>query len=137
MLYNNPRRRPRQERLGLARCAARRRGAGRRQLLYNFPITPLSISCFTINPQPYSQPHTLNPRAQVDAAETALSSELFFSSLLLSSLELIGTTICEPSIRALLETASHFCQLVVLKLRGAGRRGRDGAEQRPTINFQP
>ena len=39
------------------------------------------------------------------------------SSLLLSSLELSDTTVYEPPIRALLGTASHFCQVVVLKLR--------------------
>jgi len=38
------------------------------------------------------------------------------SSLLLSSLELSDTTIYEPYIRALLGTASHFCQVNVLKL---------------------
>ena len=43
------------------------------------------------------------------------------SSLLLSCLELSDTTIYEPQIRALLGTASHFCQVVVLKLRTAGR----------------
>ena len=43
---------------------------------------------------------------------------LIFSSLLLSSLELSdNTTIYEPGIRALLGTASHFCEAVVLKLR--------------------
>ena len=35
----------------------------------------------------------------------------FSSSLLLSSLELSNTTIYEPYIRALLGTASHFCQV--------------------------
>jgi len=39
------------------------------------------------------------------------------SSLLLSSLELSDTTVYEPYIRALLGTASHFCEVVVLKLR--------------------
>ena len=39
------------------------------------------------------------------------------SSSLLSSLELSDTTIYEPEIRALLGTASHFCEVVVLKLR--------------------
>jgi len=39
------------------------------------------------------------------------------SSLLLSSLQLSDTTIYEPSVRALLGTASHFCPVVVLKLR--------------------
>ena len=39
------------------------------------------------------------------------------SSLLLSSLELIDTKVYEPQIRALLGTASHSCEAVVLKLR--------------------
>jgi len=39
------------------------------------------------------------------------------SSLLLSSLELSDTKVYEPCIRALLGTASHFCQVAVLKLR--------------------
>jgi len=39
------------------------------------------------------------------------------SSLLLSSLELSDTKTYEPQIRALLGTASHFCEVVVLKLR--------------------
>ena len=41
------------------------------------------------------------------------------SSSLLSSLELSGTKVCEPEIRALLRTASHFCEKVVLKSRMA------------------
>ena len=51
------------------------------------------------------------------------------SSLLLSSLELSDTKVHEPSIRALLGTASHFCEVVVLTLRtpqeppGSGGRG--------------
>ena len=39
------------------------------------------------------------------------------SSLLLSSLELSDTQVYEPQIRALLGTASHFCKVVVLKLK--------------------
>jgi len=40
---------------------------------------------------------------------------IFSSSLLLSSLELGDTKVYEPYIRALLGTASHFCEVVVLK----------------------
>jgi len=40
-----------------------------------------------------------------------------FSSLLLSSLELSVTQVYESYIRALLRAASHFCEVVVLKLR--------------------
>ena len=36
---------------------------------------------------------------------------------LLSSLELSDTKIYEPSIRALLETAAHLCEVAVLELR--------------------
>ena len=38
------------------------------------------------------------------------------SSVLLLSLELSDTQVCEPSIRALPGDASHFCEAVVLKL---------------------
>ena len=38
-------------------------------------------------------------------------------SVLLSSLELSDAKVYEPQIRALLGTASHFCEAVVLKLR--------------------
>ena len=37
-------------------------------------------------------------------------------SLLLSSLEMSDTDVYEPSIRARLGTAAHFCQVLVLKL---------------------
>ena len=43
--------------------------------------------------------------------------EPFSSPLLLSSLELSNTKIYKSLIRALLGTAPHFCQAVVLKLR--------------------
>jgi len=42
------------------------------------------------------------------------------SSLLLSSLELSDTKVYAPQIRALLGTAAHFCEVVVLKLRTPG-----------------
>ena len=44
---------------------------------------------------------------------------LFFSSALLSSLELNETQVYEPYIRAHLGTASHFCEVGLLKLRTA------------------
>jgi len=47
----------------------------------------------------------------------ALTSPALSSDLLLSSLELSDTTIYEPQTRALLGIASHFCEVVVLKLR--------------------
>ena len=40
----------------------------------------------------------------------------FFSSLLLSSLELSDTKVYEPQMRARLGTAAHFCEAVVIKL---------------------
>ena len=39
------------------------------------------------------------------------------ASSLLSSLELSGTKVYEPQIRARLGTTAHFCEVVVLKLR--------------------
>ena len=61
-------------------------------------------------------------------------------SLLLSSLEFSDTTMYDPSIRALLRTAPHFCQVVVHKLRtvplagcriDAGDRTTAGARSAP------
>jgi hypothetical protein len=52
-----------------------------------------------------------------------------FSSLSLSSLELIDTKVYEPEVRALLGTAAHFCEVVVLKSRtrtGFSHRFRGG-----------
>ena len=50
-------------------------------------------------------------------AKRAFPGHLLLSSLLLSSLELSDTQVYGPQIRALLGTASHFCEVVVLKLR--------------------
>jgi len=47
-------------------------------------------------------------------AEWAMASS---SSVLLSSLELSDTQVYEPEIRALLGTASHFCEVIFLKLK--------------------
>ena len=44
------------------------------------------------------------------------------SSLLLLSLELSDTTIYEPQIRALLGTASHFCEAVVVSPQAIPRK---------------
>jgi len=52
-----------------------------------------------------------------DGREEGEERYLFFSSLSLSSLELSDTQVYTPYIRALLGTASHFCKVVVLKLR--------------------
>jgi len=52
----------------------------------------------------------------------------FVSYLLLPSLELSDTKVYEPQTRALLGTASHFCEVAVLKLRtSGGARGGDDA----------
>ena len=47
----------------------------------------------------------------------AIEVSTFFSSLLLSSLELSDTTIYEPYMRALLGTDPRFCHAVVLQPR--------------------
>ena len=68
-----------------------------------------------------------------DEAEAGMLNSTLSSSSLLSSLELRDTPVYEPSIRALLGTASHCCEVVVLKLRtpeaGGARQGR-GAQAR-------
>ena len=46
------------------------------------------------------------------------------SSLLLSSLELSDRKVYEPYMRALLGTAAHFCEVVVLKLHASPPRSR-------------
>ena len=48
-------------------------------------------------------------------------------SLLLSSLELSDTKVYEPQIRALLGTASHFCEVIVPKLRSVAGADPGGA----------
>ena len=58
----------------------------------------------------------ISPGAEPRAEKGASHATSSLSSLLLSSLELSDTTIYEPQIRALFGTASHFCQVVVLKL---------------------
>ena len=51
------------------------------------------------------------------AVRASMTATFFFSSLLLSSLELSDAQVYEPFIRAPFGTASHFCRIVVLKLR--------------------
>ena len=46
-----------------------------------------------------------------------VSPSHFFLALIPSNLELSDTKVCEPYIRALLGTASHFCVVLALKLR--------------------
>jgi len=52
-----------------------------------------------------------------DQPSVQVPKAFFFSSLSLSSLELSYTQVYEPYTRALLGTASPFCEVVVLKLR--------------------
>ena len=54
----------------------------------------------------------------------------YLPALLLSSLDLSDTHVYEPYMRALLGTASHFCEVVVLKSTGSPRRAvlRRGSE---------
>ena len=58
-----------------------------------------------------SHPQILTPEAQ--SLTLADGCPSFSSSLLLASLELSDTKVYEPSIGALLGTASHFCEDVV------------------------
>ena len=53
------------------------------------------------------------------AADGRCAALPFSYSLLLSSLDLSDKKVHEPKIRALLGTAAHFCEVVVLKLRTA------------------
>ena len=56
-------------------------------------------------------------RMKVRDAAADDAAVLSSSNLLLSSLELSDAQVYEPQIRARLGTASHFCEVVVLKLR--------------------
>jgi len=60
-------------------------------------------------------PNQMGPRMQPRVG--ALGGRPFFSSLVLSSLELSDIQVYEPRLRALLGTASHFCDLSFLNLR--------------------
>jgi len=64
---------------------------------------------YTLHPPPESRKSGLETRHAHPSS----------SSLLLSSLELSDTKVYEPQIRALLGTALHFCEVIVLKLRTA------------------
>ena len=55
---------------------------------------------------------------------------LFSSSLSFSSLELSDTQVHAPEIQALLGTASHFCEVVALKMRTAVPPRRTGHDPR-------
>ena len=59
------------------------------------------------------------------------------SSFLLSSLELSNTKVYEPQIRALLGTATHFCQAVVLIFSHTGTTlSRPQTTSKPTMRSQ-
>ena len=64
-----------------------------------------------------SQPEPLNAGKVPCAAGTAVQLGFESSSLLLTRLGLSGTQVYEPEVRALLGSASHFCEEVVLELR--------------------
>jgi len=95
---------------------------------------PLHISVQWCVPHVSSKYLTLKPVIR----DPEPGIRIFSSSLLLSSLELSDTKVYEPHIRALLGTASHFCEVVVLKsktlnaqavrpmLRGWGFGGQGG-----------
>jgi hypothetical protein len=55
--------------------------------------------------------------AIAEALPAHYNFEVFSSSLLLSSQELSDKKVYEPQIQALLGTASHFCEVVVLRSR--------------------
>jgi hypothetical protein len=59
------------------------------------------------------------------------------SSLLLLNLELSDTKVYEPSIRTLLGTASHFCELVVLKLKVRPLSSKFGTSKTVKASFWP
>ena len=89
---------------------------------------------YTLHPTPYTlhpTPYTLHPRGAAggdraggEGGEVGRGGESSLLSreaaavqvlpLSLSSLELSDTHVYEPQIRALLGTASHFCEVVVL-----------------------
>ena len=95
-----------------------------RRTLHPQPST-LHPQPYTLNPQPCTlnpTPSTLNPNPQTPTQ----AGSFFLSSLLLSSPELSDTQVYEPYIRALFGTASHFCEVVVLKLRTTLADARDG-----------
>jgi len=95
--------------------------------LHPTPYTPhptpyiLHPTPHTLHPAPHTlhpTPHTLHPTLytikHTPGGGAALHCKTVpSSSLLLSGLELSDTTIYEPYIRALLETAPHFCRAVV------------------------
>ena len=63
----------------------------------------------------FSQMEYTPPVPRSSLYESVRPHPLLSSFLLLSSLELSDTKVYEPYIRALLGTASHFCEVVVLK----------------------
>ena len=82
--------------------------------------------CICVDSKWYQPVQVYKPNFMDDVVDDALNkrfgagqalSSSSSSSLLLSSLELSDTRGYEPYIRALLGTASHFCEAIVLKLR--------------------
>jgi len=62
------------------------------------------------------------PMIKMERLEAGGKARAFSSYLLLSSLEWSDAKVYEPSIRARLGTAAHFCEVVVLKLRQVVKR---------------
>jgi len=89
------------------------------------PSLPLSLT-HSLTATRFLQPHDLRAEAvrpppgclgrRARHARLGGAAVYTFSSLLLSSLELSGTTIYEPEIRALLGTSAQFCEVVVLRV---------------------
>ena len=101
--------------------------------LWRVAIKYTSHDCLSINPNHIRTPQARSPRrwrqrrgtgrALTSTARCApppsslLTSQSPSSALSLSSLELSDTKVHHPYTRALLGTASRFCEVVVLKLR--------------------
>ena len=94
---------------------------------------PTNVGCFSVLPRFTSGASVVRagggrePAADRATLDYLVSSHICgmrassrrrtLASLLLSSLEMSDTTIYEPYLRALLGTASHFCEVVILKSR--------------------
>ena len=63
------------------------------------------------------KPKTLNAKPEYRSGDIDFGVSSSSSSLLLSSLHLSATKVYQPQIRALLGTASQFCEVVVLESR--------------------
>ena len=87
--------------------------------------TFVNITCF-VNKSLYvkftravNSPHCVEAEYMASNTRSPWRSAPSASFLSLSSLELSHAKICEPQIRALFGTASHFCEVLVLESRSA------------------